>query len=84
MKLNLETKFNVGDTVYATDSYEVYWANPVPYSVTDIFIKVAKTKDVVITYRLIQDELTDVVAEKFLFNTYEECTKWCEEQNESL
>ena len=81
MKLSIETKFIIGDAVYAVECYEVYWANPVPYVVTDIFIKVTHTNDVVITYRLLQDELTDVISEKILFATHEECKQWCEEHN---
>ncbi len=81
MELAIKTKFNIGDTVYAPEVYEVYWANPVPYIITDIFIKVARNHNIVITYRLLQDELTDVVSEKFLFATYEECKLWCKEQN---
>lgn len=81
MEVNINTKFNIGDTVYAPDSYEVYWANPVPYVVTDILIRTTRTNNIVITYQLLQDELTDVVSEHFLFATHEECKQWCEIQN---
>ena len=81
MKLEIETKFNIGDTVYAPECYEIYWANPVPYVVTDILVQVTRTNSIVVKYRLMQDELRDVIAERFLFSTYEECTKWCKEQN---
>ena len=81
MDLTIKTKFNIGDIVYAPECYEIYWANNIPYVVTDIFIKVARNRSVVITYRLLQDELTDVVSENFLFATYEECKQWCNEQN---
>lgn len=81
MKITIDSKFNIGDTVYTPECYEIYWANPVPYIVTDIFVKVTRNKNICITYRLLQDELTDVVSENFLFATYEECKQWCNEQN---
>ena len=80
MELTIKTKFNIGDTVYVPEIYDVYWANPVPYIITDIFIKVTRNKDIIITYHLLQDELTDVVSERFLFGTYEECKRWCDLQ----
>lgn len=80
MTLNIDTKFNIGDTVYSPECYEVYWANNRPYVITDIFIKIAHNRTS-ITYRIIQDQLTDVVSENFLFSTYEECKQWCGEQN---
>ena len=81
MKFNIDTKFNIGDAVYSAEPYEIYLANPMPYFVTDICIRATRTKDVVITYKLIQNKLTDVVAENFLFATYEECKRWCDERN---
>ena len=81
MTLNLDTKFNVGDAVYAPEYYGVYFANNRPYVVTDIFVKIARNQRVSITYRIMQDELTDVISENFLFSTYEECKQWCGEQN---
>lgn len=81
MKLSVETKFNIGDTVYSPECYETYFANKKPYVVTDIFIKVTRANEIVITYRLLQDELTDVTSEHFLFATYDECKQWCHKQN---
>ena len=80
MNIEIKTKFNIGDTVYVPEYYEIYWANPVPYIITDIFIKVVRNCNIVITYRLLQSELTDVVSENFLFSTYEDCKLWCEKQ----
>ena len=80
MTLNIDTKFNIGDTVYAPEYYGAYFVNNRPYVITDIFVKIARNNRVSLTYRIMQDELTDVVSENFLFSTYEECKQWCDEQ----
>jgi hypothetical protein len=74
------TKFNVGDTVYAAETYEIYWANKNPYIVIDVLIKIDDSGQTV-TYRIKQGEIVDTISEHLLFATYEECTKWCDEHN---
>ena len=81
MNLNINTKYNIGDTVYVPDLYEVYIANSTPYTIIDILIQVARNHNITIRYRVMQAELTDLVSEHFIFSTYEECTKWCEKQD---
>ena len=81
MKITIDSKFNIGDAVFVPECYEIYWANPTQHIVKDIFIKVTRNRSVSITYRLLQNELTDVVSENFLFATYEECKLWCDQQN---
>lgn len=74
------TKFNVGDVVYAAETYEIYWASKEPYTVTDVLIKIDDSGQTV-TYRIKQGEIIDTISERLLFATYEECTKWCDEHN---
>lgn len=80
MKITADTKFNIGDTVYAAESYEVYWANKTPYIVIDITVNVNEDMTRIV-YTINQDYIIDTVSEDFLFATYEECMKWCKEHN---
>lgn len=80
MKIKIDTKFNIGDVVYTPEFYDVYFASKTPHTITDIFVKASHNQNVAVTYRIIQGQLTDVVSEKFLFATYEECRQWCDEQ----
>ena len=83
MKITLDTKFDIGDTVYAADHYDVFYANRKPYIISDIIINI-NNRDIRTMYCVEQGNCTDRFPEHWLFNTYEGCTKWCEEQNEDL
>ena len=80
MKLSIETKFNIGDTVYIAECYEDWFAYKKPCVISDISIS-ANSKTTHILYEVQQDGLTDRVPEDWVFGTYEECIKWCDEHN---
>ena len=83
MKFSGETKFDIGSTVHIADFYDEF----IPYKqqmiVRDVDIRIFHDKTF-ITYFVEYDGVTERVPEEWLFNTYEECTKWCKEQNGSL
>lgn len=78
MKLSIETKFNIGDTVYIAERFEDWFAYKKPYIIFDISIS-ANSQIVRILYEVQQDRFTDSVPEDLVFSTYEECVKWCDE-----
>ena len=80
MKVNLETQFNIGDTVYAADHYYDYYASHTPYIITDIIINI-NNRNIRTMYCVEQGEHQDRFPEEWLFATYEKCAKWCEEHN---
>ena len=80
MKLSIETKFNIGDTVYIAECFEDWFAYKTPHIISDISIS-ASSKAVHILYEVQQDGFTDRVPEDWLFSTNEECAKWCDERN---
>ena len=80
MKLSIETKFNIGDTVYIAECFEDWFTYKKPHIISDISIS-ASSKAVHILYEVQQDGFTDSVPEDFVFSTYEECAKWCNERN---
>ena len=80
MKFTIETQFNIGDTVYAADHYYDYYASHTPYVISDIIINVSK-RNIRIMYCVEQGERTERFPEEWCFATYEECAKWCEENN---
>ena len=80
MTISLNTMFNIGDPVYLAETYECYWANKEPYIVTDIMIKVNEHRQSV-TYRVSQNDFTDTVSEHLLFQSYEDCAKWCKKHS---
>ena len=80
MKLSIETKFNIGDTVYSAECFEDRFAYKKPHIISDISIS-ANSRAVHILYEVQQDGFTDSVPEDWVFSTYEECEKWCDERN---
>ena len=80
MKIMLDTQFNIGDIVFAADHYYDYYASHTPYIITDIIVNI-NGKDIRIMYCVEQGEHIDRFPEEWLFNTYQECAKWCEEHN---
>jgi hypothetical protein len=80
MKFTIDTKFNIGDKVYAADHYHDYYASHVPYVISDVIINI-DNRDIRIMYCVELGEQTDRFPEEWLFATYEECAKWCEEHN---
>ena len=80
MKYTLETKFDIGDTVYIADHYYDYYASHTPYVVTGITVKI-NHNGTYIAYYVEHGENTDYLPETFIFSTYDECVKWCDEHN---
>ena len=80
MKAAVESKFNVGDTVYIADHYYDFYASHLPCVVCDILINI-NSKRTHISYEVEQDDYMYRVPEEWTFATYEECARWCEENN---
>ena len=80
MKLTVDTKFSIGDVVYVVDHYYDYYASHRPYVVTDIIINI-DNRNTRVTYCVECGEHIDRFPEEWLFTTYEECARWCDEHN---
>lgn len=80
MNINISTKFNIGDTVYIPELYEDFFPNPKPQTVHGISVD-ADSKGVKIRYYIGGECRINSMPERWLFSSYEECTKWCEENN---
>lgn len=80
MKFSGETKFDIGSTVYIADFYGEFIPYKQPMIVRDVDIRIFHGKTF-ITYLVEHDGVTDRVPEDCVFNTYEECTKWCKERS---
>lgn len=80
MKITIDTKFSIGDIVYAADYYNEFYASRTPYVIRDIIINISN-RDIRTMYCVTNGEYTDHFPEDWLFSTYEECTKWCTEHN---
>lgn len=80
MKVTTETKFDIGSKVYNAELYHEYYAEKDPYTVVGVSIHISdhamKT-----TYRIERGGIIRFTSENFIFSTYDECTKWCEEHN---
>ena len=83
MKFNIETQYNIDDIVYATDHYHEWYAVKNPYIISDITINI-NNNGIRVMYCVEQNGRMDRLPAEWLFDTYEECTKWCKERNESL
>lgn len=80
MKFTIDTKFNIGDTVYAADHYNEFYAHHDPYIISDIIINI-NNRDIRTMYCVEQGDRADRFPENWLFASYEECTKWCADNN---
>ena len=80
MKVSVDTKFNIGDVVYAVDHYYDYYASHMTYVITDIIVNISN-QDIRIMYCVERGEHSDRFPEAWLFKTYEECEQWCKEHN---
>ena len=80
MKIDVETKFNVGDVVYVAEHYYEFYANKRPHTIKNIFVK-ATPWHTRILYEVECEGVIEHISEVCVFATYEECTKWCKENN---
>jgi hypothetical protein len=80
MNININTKYNIGDTVYIVDSCYDYYPVNIPCIVKNIFIR-GNINNIYVNYEVQHDTLSLLLPESWIFPTYAECTKWCEEHN---
>lgn len=78
MQITVDTKFNIGDAVYVANHYYELYACKEPRIITDILFY-GNARYIGVRYELTYKGNTDVVPESWVFGSYEECTKWCEE-----
>ena len=82
MDINITTKYNIGDEVYVADHFYDYIPLRTPFIITDVLITIDSHKRT-IRYMVEQNGCVDSVPEEWIFDTYAECTKWCEKHNKS-
>lgn len=80
MKITIETKFDIGDTVYIADSYDEFYPHKQPYVVMDVLTNTNHGKTH-IRYQVEIDGMIDFFPEEWVFLSYEECAQWCKEHN---
>jgi hypothetical protein len=80
MKFTIETKFNIGDVVYVAQLYHDFYATRNPYTIKSVCIK-ATPWHTYIKYDVERDGHIESISEACIFTTYEECEKWCKENN---
>ena len=83
MTFNIETKFDIGEIVYIADFYGIFFPCRHPRLIRNFDIRICNNKTNIL-YLVVQDDITERVPEDWVFASYEECTKWCEERNKSL
>lgn len=80
MELTIKTKFNIGDKVYVVDHYYELYARKTPGVITSVWV-CSNTRHTIIRYEVKFDGNTEEVPESWVFSSYEECAKWCDEHN---
>lgn len=85
MKLDIVTKYNIGDTVWFADYvYDTFYPCEYPGIISEIEVEITTTQQI-ISYWMAVDFNGNKEFEKYTevdcFTTYEECTKWCNERN---
>lgn len=82
MKINLDTKFNIGDTVYFPELGYDEWYPSDPATILDIMIHINNNTTTIKYYIIDKDGPRRVpIRSDWCFATCEECTKWCQENN---
>ena len=82
MKINVDTKYNIGDTVYIAECYYSEFVPSAACVITKIHtacLGVNFPQEIV--YEINNQGFPELVGESTCFATYAECTKWCEEHN---
>jgi hypothetical protein len=80
MNINVETKFNIGDAIYAPLVYACWIPKSISTQITDIEVRYNTHKGIQVFY-VLADRLGSI-PENMCFTSYEECKQWCWEQNE--
>ena len=81
MQITLDTKFNIGDTVYMKDHYYDHWYASKAHEVTEINVVIRQNKTTILYTVQSAHKITTHCPEDWLFNTLEEAMQWCEEHN---
>lgn len=81
MKIEIETRFNIGDLVYLPGfDGEEFRPRKKPFEVQSFWTCYdSHSKKITISYDL--DDDWSGCSESVCFASYEECEKWCREQN---
>ena len=81
MKIDIETKFNIGDFIYYPIPTNLGWI-PIkqPVKICAIDVQVTAGEVMCVTYTTLDDSIIDY-AEGVCFATYEECKQWCNKEN---
>lgn len=80
MDINIKTKYNIGDLVYTAGLYHELYPISNPYIIKNILVN-GNINKICINYEIEQNRCIERISESWLFPTYAECTKWCEEHN---
>ena len=83
MRIEVDTKFNIGDMVYTVEPNVCWIPIPTPSRVTGVSVNYNLMDDnsieCIVCYTL-SDELFEVNGD-MCFTTFEECKQWCTEEN---
>ena len=78
--MKIETKYNIGDTVYIPEYNEEYFPSK-PLQIDSILMK-ASTSNYIVKYILNGNGYDiEVNQEQNIFKTYNECDEWCNKHN---
>ena len=85
MNININTKYNIGDTVYVAWCYNGEFVPEIqPYVINTVYTY-TKNENIKISYGIVDnnDGLEMEIPEDACFRSYAKCTKWCEEHNKN-
>ncbi len=82
MKINVDTKYNVGDTIYIAESYNGEYFPSQACEIIKIHLLCFGVNFLAErVYEIKNQGFPELISESACFATYAECTKWCEEHN---
>lgn len=84
MRIEVDTKFNIGDTVYVPTSHLSWLGTDGPSNVTGIKVEYRLENGGKINQIILYELSNELFPcnEVMCFATFEECQQWCREQNE--
>ena len=84
MRIEVDTKFNIGDTVYVPEPHRIWFGTTEPSKVTDVIVQYRLENGGKINQIILYELSNEMFPcnEAICFATFEECQQWCREQNE--
>jgi hypothetical protein len=84
MKIEVDTKFNIGDIVYVPEPHMIWLGTGEPSKVIGVRVECSFDNNGILNTKILYELSNGLFYcnETICFSTSEECQRWCRERNE--